>query len=247
MPQRRKAATSGPPATSRRRSTTPRNPSATLKEHAYSRLRAEILNGLIAPGAGLQEADLSQRLGISRTPLREAICRLAEEGLVEVLPYRGARVIRLDNDHLDDLFQVREIVEGLAARLAATRMSKQDVAKSRRSLKVRLRETDRRTSVYRAPTLDFHQELLRASGNRLLIDIAGRLYARLSLARAVSGAFRERAADAAREHLAVLDSIARREADAAERLTRRHVRRSHENLLRYLEELSREQERTWTG
>lgn len=208
------------------------------QEFAYARLRADIVNGLISPGAPLQEAALSSRLGISRTPLREAIRRLAEEGLVEVLPYRGARVTNLDVRRLEDLFDLREAIEGMVARLAATKMRPAEVVRSRQSLRAGLRDLARRPA-YRAPAFDFHREVLRSAGNSELTDAARRLYARLLLARTISGAFQERAGEAAREHLRILRAIARRDPDAAERLMRRHIRRSRENLLRFVESTSR--------
>jgi DNA-binding GntR family transcriptional regulator len=213
--------------------------SSSLQELAYRRLRADIIRGVAPPGSNLQEADLSRRLGMSRTPLREAIRRLSEEGLVEVLPYKGARVVHLDGRQLHELFDVREAVEGMAARLAATHASRPHVDRTRRLLRARLRQLSRPGAQYRVPALDFHQEIIEAAGNHLLSDVARRLYGRLWLARTVSGAFHERAADAAREHLEILDAIARRDADAAERLMRQHIRRSRENLLRYLEESRR--------
>lgn len=218
-----------------------------LQESTYNRLRDEIITGVISPGSSLKEESLSRRFGISRTPLREAIRRLSEEGLVEVLPYRGARVVHLDGDHLREIFDVREAIEGMAARLAALRAPKRALERSQRSLKARLHEVSRSNARYRVPAMDFHREVFRAAGNRLLLDVARRLYARMALARVVSGAFRERAAEAAREHLAILDAIQRRDADAAEGLMRRHIRRSHENLLSYLREIGQEQEASWTA
>lgn len=257
MPQRRKKAPGTPPrqpAKSKGRSTPSggaagerAGPSDTLKERAHSRLRQEILNGKIPQGSDLREADLSRRLGISRTPLREAISRLAEEGLVEVLPYRGARVVCLDGDHLREIFEVREAVEGLAARLAAARMSEEHIAECRQRFTARLREVSRRPTAYHVPTRDFHHEILHASGNELLIAISYRLHARLTLARAVSGAFHQRWVEAAREHLAILAAVEERDACTAERLMRRHIRQSRDNLMEYFKGLSREQERAWTG
>ncbi len=223
------------------------NTSATLKERAHSRLRTEILEGKIPQGADLREADLSRRLGISRTPLREALSRLAEEGLVEVLPYRGARVVLLNGSHLAEIFEVRAAIEGLAARLAAERMSEKHIAECRQRFRARLHEVGRRPNAYHAPTRDFHREILHASGNAVLLDISHRLHARMTLARAVSGAFHQRSAEAAREHLAILAAIEERDGCAAERLMRRHIVRSRDNLLEYFEDVGREQERIWTG
>ncbi len=210
--------------------------SASLQELAYSRLRSYITHGALPPGASLREEELSRHLGVSRTPLREAIRRLAEEGLVEVLPYRGARVVRLDTAQMEELFEAREALEGMAARLAAERMPAEQIRRVRRRLQSRLREVGRRPTAYHPPRLDFHLEILQGAGNRTLAILAERLYARMALFRALSGAFGERAYPAAREHLEILAAIARRDARAAERLMRRHIRRSRENLRRFLRE-----------
>ncbi|MDQ7820937.1 MAG: GntR family transcriptional regulator [Armatimonadota bacterium] len=215
-----------------------RRSSVPLQELAYSRLRADITNGALPPGASLREEELSRHLGVSRTPLREALRRLAEEGLVEVSPYRGARVVRLNTDQLEELFEAREALEGMAARLAAVRMPLSRIRQIHQRLQSRLREVGRRPGKYHPPRLDFHLEILQASGNRTLAILAERLYARLALARALSGAFRERAEPAAREHLDILAAIRRRDPEAAERLMRRHIRRSRENLRRFLSETS---------
>lgn len=207
-----------------------------LQETAYARLRSDIIDGRIAPGASLQEEDLSRNLGVSRTPLREAIRRLAEEGLVTVLPYRGARVLDLKAEQLVELFEVREAIEGMGARLAAERMPQDQIAVADRGVRARLRELRRGASSYRTPTVDFHLAVMLGSGNQLIIDFAQRLYARMTLARTVSGAFHERANAATNEHLAVLGAIQRRHPDTAERLMRRHVRHSRENLQRYFVE-----------
>lgn len=206
-------------------------------EFAYCRLRSYITNGDLPPGADLREEELSQHLGLSRTPVREAIRRLKEEGLVEIRPYRGARVARLNNAQVEELCEVREVLEGMAARLAALRMSDSQIRRIRQRLRSRLREVARRPSLYQPPRLDFHLEILRASGNRTLANLAERLYGRLSLVRALSGAFRARAEAAAREHLDILAAIERRDPDAAEQSMRQHIRRSRENLRRFLWDL----------
>jgi len=207
-----------------------------LQESTYSRLRDDIIDGRIAPGANLQEEDLSRTFGVSRTPLREAIRRLAEEGLVTVLPYRGARVLDLNAEQLVELFQAREAIEGMGARLAAERMPKDQVAFAIHGLKARLRELSRSTSGYWTPAADFHWAVMKGSGNQLILDFAQRLYVRMRLARMVSAAFHERASAATNEHLEILAAIQRRDAAASERLMRRHIRRSRENLERYLVE-----------
>ena len=100
----------------------------TLWQRVYGHLRAEILAGRLEPGAELAEVALSEQLGVSRGPLREAIGRLASEGLVTVRPRRGAVVRSLSKEEFVELYQVREALEMLAVRLAVPRLGPEDVA-----------------------------------------------------------------------------------------------------------------------
>ncbi|MCD2185976.1 GntR family transcriptional regulator [Actinomycetospora soli] len=100
---------------------------ARASERAHHALRDEILRGALPPGARLGEVELAERLGVSRTPIREALSRLAAEGLVEVLPHRGARVVSFSADDLDGIFDVRLALEPRATGRAATRVTAEDL------------------------------------------------------------------------------------------------------------------------
>ncbi|MFA1545303.1 GntR family transcriptional regulator [Actinomadura chokoriensis] len=96
-------------------------------DRVYARLRADILDGVHPPGGRLGEAELAGQTGSSRTPVREALRRLEVEGLVEVLPHRGARVPDLTPEDLEEIYDLRMLLEGAAARRAATRITPKDV------------------------------------------------------------------------------------------------------------------------
>ena len=100
-----------------------------LGSRAYQELKQIILEGQVAPGKKLKEGDLAEALGISRTPVREAINRLEKEGLVEIFPQRGAFVVEFTEKDVFELFLIRENLEGLAARLAAEKISESSLAK----------------------------------------------------------------------------------------------------------------------
>src|SRR5205823_8601886 len=102
---------------------------ATLWERVHDHLRTEILSNRLAPGTELQEVALSEQLGVSRGPIREAIGRLAAEGLVTVRPRRGAVVRSLSKDEFLDAYQVREALEWMAVRLAVPRLTNEDLAR----------------------------------------------------------------------------------------------------------------------
>ena len=108
-------------------------------------IRDAIIDGRLAPGERLKEVELATELGISRTPVREALLVLQTEGLVEAVPNRGATVRAHTAEDLDDLYQLRALLEGYAARRAATRITEEDVARLARELRA-LRRACRRTT-----------------------------------------------------------------------------------------------------
>src|SRR5512139_3162319 len=100
-----------------------------LGSRAYQELRRIILEGQVGPGKKLNEGELAKALGISRTPIREAINRLEKEGLVEIFPQRGAFVVQFTEEDVYELFLIRENLEGLAARLATGKITPASLAK----------------------------------------------------------------------------------------------------------------------
>src|ERR1700682_62638 len=148
----------------------------TLWQRVYDHLRGEILTGRLKPGAELGEVPLSEQLGVSRGPLREAIGRLAAEGLVTVRPRRGAVVRLLSKDEFLELYQVREALEIMAVRLAMPRLGPDDLA-ALQSLIDRMGKHAERGEVseFFEANGAFHAQLLAASGNRKLQELYGQL------------------------------------------------------------------------
>lgn len=99
-----------------------------LSTRAYEVIKRKIVNGEITPGTKLQEDRLAEELGISRTPIREALSRLAQEGLVEIIPRRGTYVVEFSLFDIVHLLEIREALEGMAARLAATNIARETLA-----------------------------------------------------------------------------------------------------------------------
>ncbi|NMO92882.1 GntR family transcriptional regulator [Actinomycetospora sp. TBRC 11914] len=136
-------------------------------ERAQTALRDAILRGELAPGAHLGEVDLAERLGVSRTPVREALSRLAAEGLVEAHAHRGARVVSFSADDLDGLFDVRLALEPRATARAATRVTADDLDAledlARRMLAVGAPGADQDLDALVGLNRDFHARLLAAA------------------------------------------------------------------------------------
>jgi DNA-binding GntR family transcriptional regulator len=195
-----------------------------LVDEATQALRDAILSGRLSSGARLRQEDLAVRLGISRTPIREALGRLQQEGLVEILPAAGVRVTRLELDEAVQLYDVREVLDGLAARLAAERRPPESLARLERALG-RMAQCLARGDANRwfPAHVAFHDEIFRASGNRRLqalsavVRLSIRHFHPLLLTTAT------RLADAYREHRTIFEAIAAGDGAAAEGHARRHI------------------------
>ncbi|WP_454787815.1 GntR family transcriptional regulator [Mycolicibacterium lutetiense] len=200
-------------------------------------IREHIRQGEWGPGHRLVESELTAEFGVSRGPLREAFGRLAAEGLITVQPHRGAMVSRLSPGDLTAIYQVREVLEGLAARLVAGRIDEPDVRKAvveRQQAMLRFSgELHRRD--YFDENFRFHRALIDLGGNPHLVDATGRfgtqLY-RYSMRALLDGASLNRSY---KEHLAILDAILDGDEKKAERLMRAHVRTSQCAVLRVLD------------
>ncbi len=190
----------------RRLDRTARTP-VSLQEFAYSNLRGAIIDGMMPPGSQLVESDIATRLGISRTPVREAIRRLAEEGLVTLTPRVGARVsdARAGFDHV---FEVREALEGLAIRLAVRRATPAQLTQLRTTLARMKRAADKRriSEGIEADAL-FHRQILRASGNPLLEKTLSSWLDRIQRIRTLGHSDAENVDEAYHEHEAMFAAL----------------------------------------
>lgn len=190
----------------------------------YARIRALILSGEMQPGQRLGQVDLAERLGVSRTPVREALRRLTGEGLVDFRDQRGFRVASLALDDVVRRLEVRLLLEPGAARLAAERCEPADIARLEASIE-RERTATTAIGVHDA-SRDFHVELARATQNRELVltleglwltEVGRRLLARRS-------AVPEWQAADVEEHVRILAAVRAGDAALAEELMAEHIR-----------------------
>ena len=198
---------------------------------AYQAILAEIEHGRIAPGSRLTEADLAERLSISRTPVREALKRLEAQGLATHEPGRGMIVSLLDHDQLRELYDMREVLEGAAARHAAANASPTEIALigDLAESAAKLRGT---AAAHAAANAHFHRQIFRASRNRYLAQHLGRMRVSLTLLPHTTLAEPGRRKQAATEHRAIAAAIAGRDLDGAEALAREHIRHAYAARLR---------------
>ena len=204
-----------------------------LVDEAAFALREAILTGEFASGARLRQVQLAAQLGISRTPLREALMKLEQEGLIELLPGGGLRVRLLNLDEAVELYDIREVLDGLAARLAAERIAERGLRDLERHL-ARMKDCLIRQDAHAwfVAHVAFHDGIFRASGN-------GRLQALSSVVRLSIQRFHpvllttpNRLSDAYREHSEIFEAIRVHDAEAAERLARAHIANAKEIVLK---------------
>jgi DNA-binding GntR family transcriptional regulator len=202
---------------------------ATKSEFAYMRVRELILSGELEPGAVINQAILARRIGISTTPLREALKRLKQQGLVELDAHRDARVAPLDAEEARDLLEVRRSLDPLAASLAADRRTKQDIAEMRASLEGLDALPSNPTFQQLVAHRRFHAAIYRASHNALLVETLDGLwdtadrYRRHGLQ--VERSEEERAMKA-REHSLLFEAIVEGDGATAAEVMRAHIETS---------------------
>jgi DNA-binding GntR family transcriptional regulator len=196
----------------------------TLRERVFEHLREEILSSRLAAGTELHEVALARSLGVSRGPLREALGRLAAEGLVTINPRRGAVVTRLTRREFVEAYQVREALESLAVRLAVPRLTDAD----RRRLHalsdemVRLAEANDTDGFFEA-NRRFHELFVLASGNERLQQMHARLIAEMARLLVKSQQLRGGLQQSIAEHQAILDAVDAGDAERAARLLEEHI------------------------
>jgi DNA-binding GntR family transcriptional regulator len=197
---------------------------ASVVDLAYAAIRERIVSGALPRGGRVHQEDLAAELGVSRTPVREALRRLAAEGLVDLRTNRGARVAELDRSAMRAAYDARLVIEPGAARLAAGRRPAQPLAQMRDAL-ARQRRSGGGVHASFAANRDFHLALVGASGNRFLEQLARLLWvARVGEAiHEARGDAPERTRQDADEHEAILAAVQRGDARAAETLARRHI------------------------
>jgi DNA-binding GntR family transcriptional regulator len=204
-------------------------PYATKSDFAYALVRNKILANEYSPGTVLNQAMLARDLGISTTPLREALRRLKSEGLVELDAHRDARVTDLSAEEARDLLEMRRALDPLAAALAAERRSTADIAAMRTAFGRLKPLPDQPEVADLVAHRDFHRAIYAASHNELLITTLDGLWDKADRYRMV--ALREKRDqperdETAAEHLAMFEAVIAGDNDRAETVMRKHIRSS---------------------
>jgi GntR family transcriptional regulator of vanillate catabolism len=193
------------------------------------RLRALIIDGTIPPGMPLHQVKVATQLGVSRTPLREALRILEQDGFVRIASATGTlEVVRLTAEDAVQLYELREVIDGLAARLAAHRSpsaeEERDLRQHAEQILRLVRPLDLRPFLKAHSA--FHLGIIAASGNAWMSRVESIVRVSSHMLYSMLETGPERLLAAADEHVAILDAIARRDEDGAEYLAREHIRRA---------------------
>ncbi|HYD66895.1 GntR family transcriptional regulator [Azospirillum sp.] len=202
-------------------------------ERAYRRIHEAIQGGQLKPGARVREAEIAGWLGLSRTPVREALGRLESQGLLVHEPRRGLIVAELDHQMVTELYLMREVLEGTAAALAARHASDAEIAALRDMVAFDRGITGNPVRLAQNNRL-FHDALYRGSHNRYLLRTCNGLRESLALLGPTTLALHGRPDTALDEHEAIVDAIERHDPKAAEEAARAHIRNAHRARLRVM-------------
>ena len=212
---------------------------STLHGNLVANIRELIVEGDLEPGAKVPERILSERYGVSRTPLREALKTLASEGLLELLPHRGARVARLTAEDVDQMFPIMGALEALSGELACQNLTEDQYAEIQAlHYQMVLHYTRRELKPYFQVNQEIHEKILSASANQLLLHMYQTLSGRIRRARYVANMSSERWSQAVKEHEEMLNALAARDGTALAKVLKRHLRNKCETVKSYLESKS---------
>jgi DNA-binding GntR family transcriptional regulator len=208
---------------------------AALHGVLLNHLRDMIENGALAPGEPIVENDLSQRLGVSRTPLREALKVLSSEGLVELRPHRTPIVARVDPDEIEAIFEILEALERLAGRRACETMTDQDLAELESMHAAMLARHDANDrDGYASINRDIHSRIIELAGNQPLQGIYSGLWVKVRRARSTTNYDPQRWNESDREHEEIMQALRRRSPDEAADVLARHTRKTGAAVVRTL-------------
>lgn len=210
-----------------------------LREVVFESLREAIIMGHLRPGERLMELSLAEDLGVSRTPVREAIRKLELEGFVMMVPRKGAYVAGVTDKDITDVFEVRAALESLAAGLAAERITEDEIEALQRAVVQNFDEGSADINTIVAWDTQFHDMIYRASRNDRLSQIVTNLGEQIQRFRMTTLSRPGRTREALFEHQAIVEAISERRIELAQTLAREHIENAENNFLLTLEEEKR--------
>jgi DNA-binding GntR family transcriptional regulator len=194
-----------------------------LREIVFESMREAILSGVLEPGERLMEIQLAEEMGVSRTPVREAIRKLELENFVVMIPRKGAYVAGVSHKDVADVFEIRSALEGLAAGLAAERVTDEELEQMEQALFFRSSEGELDLEQIVKSDTDFHALVYKASRNERLIQILANLREQIQRFRSTSLAVPGRNKDAIEEHRMIVEALRNHNVEEAQSLAMSHI------------------------
>jgi DNA-binding GntR family transcriptional regulator len=215
-----------------------------LVGQAYDELKRIILEHQVPLGGKLNEGELAAALGISRTPVREAINRLEKEGLVQIFPQRGAFVVRFSEKDVFELFLIRENLEGLAAYLAAEKMNEGGLSQLESCIQG-FGEPFSKPAIRRYAKEDFrfHQTIVALSDCQRLIKMISTLYDHIRIFRLTMVGLSSRMKTSLAEHRLLVEAFRKKDPEEAEQMMRQHIRHVREGVMENIEFFLKDEEK----
>ncbi len=217
---------------------------APLRQQVLDGLRQAIIEGRLAPGARLTERELTEMMGVSRTVIREALRQLESEGLIAIIPNKGPVVRELTPGEAKDLYSIRAVLEGFAARLFVEHADEAEVKKLAQALDVVIGAYERGDAQEVLETKNrFYDVLFEGAGSETLCSMLGTLHARIWRWRALGLSHPQRSGERSRESIeglrAILAAIRRRDAETAEKLMREEAQHAAAEIMRLIDRPAR--------
>lgn len=213
-----------------------------LREVVCETLREAIRGGVLKPGERLMEIQLAEELGVSRTPVREAIRKLELEGYVIMMPRRGTYVANLSIRDVNEVFEIRTTLDSLASGLAAERITDEELERLERLLVLigeYIEQNDMEKIV--ETDMEFHDILYQASRNARLVGIIYNLREQLTRFRSTSMAYPGRLKETLEEHIRIVEAIAQGNVELAQKAAEDHMEKSEQTLLISMENIEKKQ------
>ena len=195
-----------------------------LRERVYKILKGMIVSQEFPPGVKIDEEQLAKQLGVSRTPIRESLLRLENEGIVKIIPRRGASIVRHSREKIVELLLLREVLEGFAARLVAKNINETVLEKMKSLFRPFSKSNIRdRSKQYTQADMDFHNLVISTSKNSFLINMANVLNDHIQMLRLRTVSLKGRPEHSLQEHLMILQALEDRRPALAESLMKKHI------------------------
>jgi len=212
-----------------------------LSKKVYQVLKAEIIKGSLKPGTKLLEGKIAEQMGVSRTPVREALKELAAEGFAKMTPNQGIVINNISIEDLQEVLQISVVLEGLAARLAAKMIKEKEIKELEKILRKMEYYTKKGDILdFSRRATEFHALVVNACGNNKLIQIRKNLYDQAHRYRMGSLNNPGRLKYSLEEHRKIVEALKRKDSEQADRLSQKHIENVLENILSHEEDKNKD-------